>query len=71
MAFVAFALSTFHFSAAHFGPRPYIVLVLSLVFAEYVLNVDRQNLAESDGHPQHVRALIFLNTEYTFRHWGS
>jgi hypothetical protein len=38
--FAAFALSTFHFTEIHFGPRPYItpliVLVLSLVFVEYL-----------------------------------
>ena len=50
MAFMMFALSTFHFIVDYIGPRPYIVLVLPLVFAEYMLT---------------RRSLIFLTTEYT------
>jgi hypothetical protein len=57
LMFVAFALSTFHFRAIHFGPRPYIVLVLSVVFVEYILTC---RSLKPDGEP--------LNT---FRHWGS
>ena len=61
-----------HCTAAYFGPRPYIVLVLSLVFAEYLPTPWCRPFKtwRSDGHSQHERARIFL-TEYTFSALGN
>jgi len=71
MAFVVFkfALSAFHFAAAHIGPRPYVVLVLSLIVRRIYTqsSIVKTWRPGSDKHPEHERALRRLRDNHVSR----